>query len=344
MHRWGVRHHAPSSAGTHTHTHAPHFPARLSVLNFQPPVQALARAPRSRAKGGARTVGEGLGGGVQDDDATLGAVADFVHHLDLELLELVGGLLEELAEVLDGELEVLLDGLEDVRLVVALEVEGEGVRPLERLPALLQALGRGLQELHLDPRHVRVRLELRHLLLRLERNVLVQPRRLLVVRVPVVIMQVALQGGARPRLRVPRVLPALLVEPAAVVPARAVLLPQAHAHPAEFVAALAARHVVAAPVLLNGRVALGALLGVGRNPVGRLRVVGALLQPPLDERAWRRLVIGDATAEAEGVTAFAMHRGHNAVQVFLLDAAFQGVFAIRSGAPLEVFLVIHICP
>ncbi len=52
-------------------------------------------------------------------------------------------------------------------------------------------------------------------------------------------------------------------------------------HPAEFGFTVLARHVIAAPVLLNGHVALGAILCVRVEPVGGLRIVGALLEPHL---------------------------------------------------------------
>ena len=62
-------------------------------------------------------------------------------------------------------------------------------------------------------------------------------------------------------------------------------LPGPEADPAEVRLAglVLANHVVAATVLLYGGVALGALLGVGRDPVGGLAVVVALLDPLLDE-------------------------------------------------------------
>ncbi len=52
-----------------------------------------------------------------------------------------------------------------------------------------------------------------------------------------------------------------------------------HANPAELVLAPAARHVVAALVLLDSGGALGALPGVGQDPVGGLGLVHALLRP-----------------------------------------------------------------
>ena len=54
----------------------------------------------------------------------------------------------------------------------------------------------------------------------------------------------------------------------------------------QFLAALVlANHVIAATVLLDGCPALGALLRVGRDPVGRLAVVITLLGPLPDQRA-----------------------------------------------------------
>ena len=54
----------------------------------------------------------------------------------------------------------------------------------------------------------------------------------------------------------------------------------------QFLATLVlAHHVIAAAVLLDGCPALGALLRVGRDPVGRLAVVITLLGPLPDQRA-----------------------------------------------------------
>ena len=55
--------------------------------------------------------------------------------------------------------------------------------------------------------------------------------------------------------------------------------PVAETHPAEVVFAVEALHVIAAPVLLNANVALGAILGVGRDIVGSLAIISALGQP-----------------------------------------------------------------
>jgi hypothetical protein len=52
-------------------------------------------------------------------------------------------------------------------------------------------------------------------------------------------------------LRISSFRSALLLEAVAVVPASAMLGPKSHAHPAEFVFALSAGHMVAATVLLD---------------------------------------------------------------------------------------------
>ena len=63
--------------------------------------------------------------------------------------------------------------------------------------------------------------------------------------------------------------------------------PWSEANPAEvgLAALVLAFHVVAAPILLNSGAALGTLLRVRRQPVARLAVVLALLQPFLDQDA-----------------------------------------------------------
>ena len=55
--------------------------------------------------------------------------------------------------------------------------------------------------------------------------------------------------------------------------------PVSEAHPAEVVFAVEALHVVAATVLLNADVALGAIFSVSRDVVGSLAVVSTLGEP-----------------------------------------------------------------
>ena len=77
----------------------------------------------------------------------------------------------------------------------------------------------------------------------------------------------------------------LLVVTVAVVPAAPVRLPRSQTHPTEIGLAglVLADHVIAATVLLYGGLALGALLRVGGDPIRRLAVVVALLDPFLDQ-------------------------------------------------------------
>ena len=62
-------------------------------------------------------------------------------------------------------------------------------------------------------------------------------------------------------------------------------LPRSEADPAKICLArlIFAHHVVASTILFDGRTAGRALFGVGRYPVGRLRVVVTLFDPLLDE-------------------------------------------------------------
>ena len=87
--------------------------------------------------------------------------------------------------------------LEELRHVVALEVEGHAVRPLERGAARRECVDGLAQELHLDPRQLRRELHLLHLLLRACVEVAVEARRLLVVCVAVEVLRREDQQSAR---------------------------------------------------------------------------------------------------------------------------------------------------
>jgi len=92
----------------------------------------------------------------------------------------------------------------------------------------------------------------------------------------------------------------------ALVVLGAVRLPVAQAHPAEVVLTIKALHVVAAAVLFDADVTLGAVFGVGADVVGRLAVVGALGQPLLDHLAVGGRMVVHAAPEAEArVTSLA---------------------------------------
>ena len=163
----------------------------------------------------------------------------------------------------------------------------------------------------------------------------------------------------------------LLVEivPVAIVPGATMGLPRSKAHPAEIslnmnihfttfpkksivqqtilplarlesiqrrshLAALVfADHVVATPILLDGSSTLGTLLGVCRDPVARLAVVVALLDPLLDEVAPDGVVPVLAASEAEGVTTGALHWP----RLHMLH--LYCVAAVRTRAPTEQPLI-----
>lgn len=86
-------------------------------------------------------------------------------------------------------------------------------------------------------------------------------------------------------------------------------LPGTETDPTELVLAVLvlAHHMVAAAVLLNRHTALGTLFGIGRDPVGRLGVVIALLDPLLEPTALDRIVPVLAAGKAEHMTAFAVN-------------------------------------
>ena len=69
-------------------------------------------------------------------------------------------------------------------------------------------------------------------------------------------------------------------------------------------------HVIAPLVLLDARVALGALLGVGQDPVGRLALVHALGGPLGQLRAAGRVVRLLAATETKRIRARATHCGY----------------------------------
>ena len=100
--------------------------------------------------------------------------------------------------------------------------------------------------------------------------------------------------------------------------------------------------MVAATILFDGRVTLGAFLCVRRYPVGSFRIILAFLEPFLDDSARRRLVIVEGATEAEMVTAATMNRWNDTGKVTVLDLAIDGVYAVRCRAPFEVLKVIDV--
>jgi hypothetical protein len=95
-------------------------------------------------------------------------------------------------------------------------------------------------------------------------------------------------------------------------------------------------HVIAAAILFNRRETLCALLGVGRDPIRRLRVVGALLEPEPNEGTDAGLVVGEETAKAKGVAAEALDGGDGLFEFGggRGGLALDGVLAVGGGTPL----------
>eukprot|EP00053_Salpingoeca_punica_P013055 m.117559 g.117559 ORF g.117559 m.117559 type:complete len:547 (-) comp16100_c1_seq2:152-1792(-) len=230
-----------------------------------------------------------------------------------------------------GHLQVLLVVLEDDALVVGLEIKGKRVCVAQRGAALAQDVEGSAQELDLHPREAGF-LQLSLLLLQQLLQLLLQLAALRVVGIPVVVEEVAIQSVTLLLLCVAGGHRLLVVKPAAVVPAAAVRRPWTKADPAKLVpaAAVVAGHVVAAAVLLDGALAFGADFRVGRNPVGRLAVVGALLQPHQQHLALEGRVRRLQAAEAEVEAARAAHG------LGLDDAETHGVFAAGARTPLDV--------
>lgn len=184
---------------------------------------------------------------------------------------------------------------------------------------------------------------------------MLQLQAVLVVHVAVVVVQIPLQGSTGLLLRIASLLGRSVVVAIARIPAGAVRAPWAKAHPAELEAArdVLARHMVATTILFNGNLkhhialilplaqsmfathdhraylALWAVLCICVQPIGRLAVIVALLQPFLQEIAADGIVPGMGTKEAERVAAVAGDRAR------LCMRHFDDTAAVRSRAPLQ---------
>lgn len=96
--------------------------------------------------------------------------------------------------------------------------------------------------------------------------------------------------------------------------------------------------MVAATILLNRRLALGAFFRVRVQPVGSLRVVGALLLPQLDNLAKHgAVVIVVAAAKAKVVATVAQDSWYELVEhARRCLCALAGIVAARVRAPAQV--------
>jgi hypothetical protein len=133
-------------------------------------------------------------------------------------------------------------------------------------------------------------------------------QRAVVAMVALVVVKVSVQFGLGPlhsgvRSEGGIVLIALVVPPCVL----AMLRPVAHANPAELESTHLAVHVVTALVFLYAAIALGALLGIGQDPVGCLRLALALLLPGREHVAGGGVVGLLSTAKTKGYATCAHH-------------------------------------
>jgi hypothetical protein len=125
----------------------------------------------------------------------------------------------------------------------------------------------------------------------------------------------------------------LFFKAVAVVPTGAMFGPETHAHPAEFVFALTAGHMITTAILFNRRYASGALFGVGGYPVGSLGVVLAFLEPHHDQCTRGGLMIGNRTAETEFMFTSAPNGWDYASQVAGFYCTVNSILAVWCRAP-----------
>mmetsp|Transcript_18663 Transcript_18663/g.57398 ORF Transcript_18663/g.57398 Transcript_18663/m.57398 type:complete len:274 (-) Transcript_18663:289-1110(-) len=239
--------------------------------------------------------GGGRGGGVfggGDLEAVFGALDEVVEEVfcdardvdDFGAVHFVEGEFGHFRQRFRELFEVLLQTFEEFPLLVGVGVQvvAEDVGRLERAPAVDDHFVGALEELNVDPRPVRRLLQLDHAFFRGGELLLREGLGLVVAVVALVEVEVPVElsfGSSGVGLLVAHLQRVVLVA-LVVAPRRgAVLRPVAHAHPAELVLALRAGHVVAALVLLDPRLTLGAPLRVRQNPVRRLALVLALLLP-----------------------------------------------------------------
>jgi hypothetical protein len=125
--------------------------------------------------------------------------------------------------------------------------------------------------------------------------------------------------------------------PVALVEAAFVQLPISHADPTEFVLAgfFFARHVVATSILFDRRQTLGTVLGVGRDPIGSLRIVFALLDPFLQHVTVHRFVPLTNATETKMISTVADNQP--GVRMGHLD----GLGAARSRTPFDESVAFH---
>lgn len=130
------------------------------------------------------------------------------------------------------------------------------------------------------------------------------------VHVSIAIEKVTQQGRSGLFLAFSSLFGLLLVVSVTIVPGRSVRLPRSQANPAKvsFASLVFANHVIAATIFFNDGATSRTLFGVGRNPVGRLRIIVALLDPFLDQMTTYRIVPVLRTGETERMAAITLDR------------------------------------
>ena len=118
--------------------------------------------------------------------------------------------------------------------------------------------------------------------------------------------------------------------------------PEAHADPAELILAFPASHVIATPILFDRRRAFGAFFGVCVDPIGRLRIILALLDPHLDKGAGRRLMVVERAAKTKAMFACTADCRNDFVQLLPLDDAVDCILAIWRRTPLEMLFIVNV--
>jgi hypothetical protein len=101
--------------------------------------------------------------------------------------------------------------------------------------------------------------------------------------------------------------------------------------------------MVATTILLDSRVAPRTLLGVSGDPIRRLGVIFALLQPHFDQCAGSGLMVGKGATKAKFMVAKASHSGYYTAEIAGPYFAINGIFAVWSRTPFEIFDVVDVC-
>jgi len=114
-------------------------------------------------------------------------------------------------------------------------------------------------------------------------------------------------------------------------------LPGSQAYPAEIITAgwILAHHMIATTILLDGNIALGALLRVLGNPIRCLRVLKTFFHPLLERTAAGGFMPIFATSKAKLMPTFAKDCS------WFSTNGLDGMAAIGGGAPSHQHVAFH---